>query len=134
MTSDLQRLGSSKYVAVATYKKDGTAVSTPVWIAPDGDSLVFWTISTSWKVKRIRNNPAVAVVVCNVRGAQHSGDWVRGTAEVLDAAGSQAVRDVIARKYGMLGWVSLRASELRRGKTGTVGIRIRLDNVEVSDQ
>lgn len=132
MTSDLQRLGSSKYVAVATYKKDGTPVSTPVWIAPDGDSLVFWTIATSWKVKRIGNNPAVAVVVCDVRGRQHSGAWVRGTAEVLDATGSQAARDVIARKYGVLGWVSLKASEMRRGKTGTVGIRIRLDNAAVS--
>jgi hypothetical protein len=30
------------------------------------------------------------------------------------------------RKYGVLGWLTIMGSRLRRGEEGTVGIRIRL--------
>ena len=36
-------------------------------------------------------------------------------------------RTLIARKYGITGWLTVYGSVLRRGKTGTVGIRIDLD-------
>jgi PPOX class probable F420-dependent enzyme len=35
----LDELGSAKYVSLTTYRKDGTAVPTPVWMVRDGDEL-----------------------------------------------------------------------------------------------
>jgi hypothetical protein len=37
------------------------------------------------------------------------------------------LRPALARKYGMVGWLSVYGSILRRGRTGTVGIAIELD-------
>lgn len=42
--------GTAKYVSLTTFRKDGTPVATPLWAALDGDRLVLWTRTESWKV------------------------------------------------------------------------------------
>ncbi|WP_217177951.1 PPOX class F420-dependent oxidoreductase [Streptomyces sp. AC495_CC817] len=121
----LDALGAGKYLLVTTYRKNGTTVPTPVWVVRDGDALGVWTVADSWKVKRIRNRADVLVGPCDVRG-NPTGDSVPARAEILDAAGSAAYRGLIARKYGILGWLTLLGSRLRRGADGTIGIRITL--------
>lgn len=121
----LDALGAGKYLLVTTYRKNGTTVPTPVWVVRDGDALGIWTVADSWKVKRIRNRADVLVGPCDVRG-NPTGDSVPARAEILDAAGSAAYRRLIARKYGVLGRLTLLGSRLRRGADGTIGIRITL--------
>lgn len=121
----LDALGAGKYLLVTTYRKNGTTVPTPVWVVRDGDALGVWTVADSWKVKRIRNRADVLVGPCDVRG-NPTGGSVPARAEILDAAGSAAYRRLIARKYGILGRLTLLGSRLRRGADGTIGIRITL--------
>ncbi|MEU6806847.1 PPOX class F420-dependent oxidoreductase [Streptomyces neyagawaensis] len=121
----LDALGAGKYLLITTYRKNGTAVPTPVWVVRDGDALGVWTVADSWKVKRIRNRADVVVGPCDVRG-NPTGESVPARAEILDAAGSAAYRRLIARKYGILGRLTLLGSRLRRGTDGTVGIRVTL--------
>jgi PPOX class probable F420-dependent enzyme len=121
----LDELASSNYILLTTFRKDGTPVPTPVWCAKDGDALVAWTETNSWKVKRIRRNEAVAVAPCTARGKPLGPD-IAGQAEVLDAGGTRRVRTLIKRKYWISGRVVVTMSTLRRGEAGTVGIRIVL--------
>ena len=122
---ELERLDSAKYLLVTTFRRDGREVSTPVWKVRDGDALGIWTVTKSGKVKRIRNRPEVRLAPCDVRG-RPLGETVDGSAEILDAAGTSRYRRKIARTYWLTGpWVVL-ASRLRRGRDGTVGIRITL--------
>jgi PPOX class probable F420-dependent enzyme len=123
VNSDIARLGESKYLLVTTFRKDGTPKPTPVWVAHDGTELLVWTVADSWKVKRVRRNPAVEVAPCTMRG-EPLGAAVPGTARVLDADDTERVRRALAKKYGPLGRVTLFFSKLRRGVTGTVGIAI----------
>jgi PPOX class probable F420-dependent enzyme len=122
-TPGLDDLGAAKYLLVTTYRKDGTPVPTPVWAARDGDSLVVWTVTDSGKVKRIRRTGRAEVVPCTVRG-KPLGESVPARAEVLDAAGTAQVRDLIKRKYGLFGSLTVNFSRLRRGANGTVGLRL----------
>ncbi|PVY29047.1 PPOX class F420-dependent oxidoreductase [Williamsia muralis] len=124
MTTPFGQAGTAKYVQLTTFRKDGTPVSSPLWAALDGDKLLMWTVTDSWKVKRLRRNPAVVVQACDVRGKQTYGDPVPGTAQILDTPGSDHARDVVQKKYGLLGWVTVKGSLLRRGKKGTVGLAI----------
>ncbi|MFT4087169.1 MAG: PPOX class F420-dependent oxidoreductase [Gordonia sp. (in: high G+C Gram-positive bacteria)] len=117
-------IAADKYVMVTTYKKDGTPVASPLWAAPDGDALVLWTVTDSWKVKRLRRNNNVLVQACDVRGNKTSGPQVAGVGTILDAEGTARVRTLIAKKYGVMGWFSVNASKLFRGKKNTVGISI----------
>jgi len=41
----------STYVSLTTFGRTGVPVSTPVWAAPDGDTLVVWTRADSGKRK-----------------------------------------------------------------------------------
>ena len=116
----LEALGSAKYLALETKKKDGTVVSTPVWCIRDGDSLRVTTQGSSWKVKRIRNNPSVRVAPCSMRG-KPKGEFVEAVAELQDAAGTAETTAMIAKKYG---WLGRRLT--KSGGDGRVGIVIRL--------
>ncbi|WP_127784341.1 PPOX class F420-dependent oxidoreductase [Rhodococcus sp. X156] len=123
---ELDRLGTAKYVLLTTRRRDGTTVPTPVWVAHDGAALVIWTATDAGKVKRIRRDPAVTVAPCDARGKPR-GSAVSGTATVLDADATERVRQLIQRKYGIAGRVAILGSRLRRGRSGTVGVAVTLD-------
>jgi PPOX class probable F420-dependent enzyme len=121
----LDRLGAGSYLLLTSYRRNGTPVATPVWVVRDGDALGVWTTADSYKVKRIRARADVLVGPCDVRG-NPTGEQVPGTAEITDAATAGRYRQLIARKYGVLGRLTLLGSRIRRGLDGTVGIRVRL--------
>ncbi|WP_078326317.1 PPOX class F420-dependent oxidoreductase [Mycobacteroides salmoniphilum] len=114
---------AAKYVLLTTYTKDGRAKPAAVWAAPEDGELLVWTETTSWKVRRIRNTPRVTLAVCDVRGKVRSGE-IEGTARVLDPEGTERARAAITGKYGLLGWVLVKASVLRRGSSGTIGLAV----------
>lgn len=93
-------IARSKYVSLTTYRRNGTAVATPVWHVTDGAELIIITEARSGKVKRIRNNGDVMVTVCDLRGNVAPGaPSVAGTARLLDEDGTRAGRDLLARRY-----------------------------------
>jgi PPOX class probable F420-dependent enzyme len=122
---EIERLGTDKYLSLTTFKKDGSAVATPVWVARDGDELVVITDATSGKARRIRNNSSVRLAPCDMRG-QVTGSSVDGSAQLTDSTGTKSVAAQVKRKYGLafsaIGWME----KLRRRSSDSVGIRIRI--------
>lgn len=127
-TTSLDALGASKYLSLTTFKKDGTAVATPVWLVRDGDRLRVITNAESGKAKRIRNNPNVLVAPCDSRGRLR-GDQVPAIAEIQSGQEAKATQELIRRRYGLLGnvlmWRHERASR-KAGTTTSAGIWISL--------
>ncbi|WP_344604700.1 PPOX class F420-dependent oxidoreductase [Streptomyces glaucus] len=121
----LDRLGAGTYLLLTSHRRNGTPVATPVWVVRDGDALGVWTAADSWKVRRIRHRSDVLVGPCDLRG-NPTGDQIPATAEICDPATGVRYRRLIARKYGLVGRLTLLGSRLRRGVDGTVGIRITL--------
>ncbi|WP_067181242.1 PPOX class F420-dependent oxidoreductase [Microtetraspora niveoalba] len=121
----VERLGAEQYVSLVTLRRDGTPVPTPVWVVRDDDALVVWTVADSGKVKRIRNRPEVTVTPCDVRGRPR-GEPVSGEAVLLSPQDTDRVRELLIRKYGLIGRLTVLGSKLRRGRRGTVGVRITL--------
>lgn len=119
----LEQLGTEKYVLLTTFRRDGRAVSTPLWVTPDGTGLGFWTVAGTGKLKRIRNNPRVTVAACDFRG-NPKGEPIEARARIGDAADRQRVTDGLRRKYGLTGRLTLLASRLRRGSEGTVAVLV----------
>ncbi|MFQ6325291.1 PPOX class F420-dependent oxidoreductase [Nocardia sp. CWNU-33] len=123
MTNTLGAVGKADYVLLTTFRKDGTPVGTAVWAAADAGKLYVWTVTDSWKVKRLRRNPAVTVQPCSASGKPH-GEVIEGTGRVLDADGTERVRKLLKKKYWLLGPLVILGSTLRRGKAATIGIEI----------
>jgi PPOX class probable F420-dependent enzyme len=118
-------IARSRYISLTTFRKDGTPVATPVWHAVSGDELFVVTEAGTWKVKRIRRNPEVVVTVCGIRGSVAPGaPSARGTARLLDEAGTGTARDLIARKYLLSRFGNWVARVLRLRRPPLIGIAV----------
>jgi PPOX class probable F420-dependent enzyme len=93
-------IAASKQISLTTYRKDGTPVATAVWHVAEGNTLTTVSAADAWKVKRIRRNPQVDVVACDIRGKVTPGAQpVRGTAALLDPAETENARRLLERRY-----------------------------------
>ncbi len=123
--TELERLAAARYLSLTTFRRDGTPVSTPVWLARDDDRLCVITEAESGKAKRLRHTARVELAPCTARGDE-TGPRAQGEAVLTDAAGTVRVRAAVARRYG---W-QFRVFDLlgrlrRRGRTAAqVGIVI----------
>jgi PPOX class probable F420-dependent enzyme len=99
----LADLGREPFVSLTTFRRSGVPVSTPVWVARDGDTLVVTTPSTSGKVKRIRHSPRVQLTPCSRTGKVAEGALpADGVAEVVeDPSVCHRLTALIRRKYPM---------------------------------
>jgi hypothetical protein len=92
--------GDARYVSLATFRRTGAEVRTPVWCATLDGRLYLFTAGDSGKVKRLRHTPRVRVAPCDVRGIV-SGPWREGVARIVaDPATIEQARAAIRAKYG----------------------------------
>lgn len=95
-------LAGEKYISLTTFKGDGTAVATPVWVvSDDGRRLLVWTGPDTWKVKRLRRDPRVVVAASDYRGRVR-GKSVEGVGRLLDIPQGSLVEPLLDRKYGLM--------------------------------
>lgn len=103
----LPELGRESYVSLATFRRSGAEVRTPVWIAPDGDRLVVYTNARSGKVKRLRNDGRVRLAPCDARGrlrgrGEGRAAWVDARARLLEEPSERdRALEALFRKYGL---------------------------------
>ena len=61
-----------KYLSLATFRRDGTGVATPVWFVAEAGKILVITDADSRKVRRIHRNPSVALAECTASGRLRS--------------------------------------------------------------
>ncbi|WP_197383022.1 PPOX class F420-dependent oxidoreductase [Mycolicibacterium mengxianglii] len=123
----VRRIGDEAFVSLTTFKKDGSAVSSPMWIARDDQLLAAWTPAQAWKVRRIRRDPRVELTPCNRSGGVPAGAPVlRARADVIaDPSYVSQVEAAIKDKYGlMFRLVTLVETVRSRGRKSRVALRI----------
>jgi len=90
-------LDDVNYAHVVTLFADGSPQTTPVWIARDGDVVVFNTAKGRTKHRNLLRDPRIALSV-----HQHDNPYeylqVSGTAEFVDEGAGQHI-DEMSRKY-----------------------------------
>ena len=120
-------LGDEKFVSLTTFKRNGDAVASPMWIVRDGERLVVWTPADASKVKRVRHDPRVALTACGRTGKVKAGQpTFDGTAEVIaDPANVARAESLIKQKYGLeFRVVALIETIAARGRKPRVLLRI----------
>jgi PPOX class probable F420-dependent enzyme len=118
VTPDLGRFVRQWAVALTTFRRDGTPVSTPVSIAVDGDRAVFRSYEKAGKSRRLRRDPRVEVAPSTFRG-RPTGPAVRGTARLLEGADDRRAARLLRRKHPVLHGVLVPlAHRLGRAKYG----------------
>lgn len=93
-------LDRSRYLSLATFRRNGDEVRTPVWFAGDGDRYYLFSAGEAGKVKRIRANGRARVASCDVRGNVR-GPWMDAAARLIDdGAEIERAYRALRRKYG----------------------------------
>ncbi len=97
-------LGDEKYLALTTFKRDGTPVTTAVWAAPiEENKIGFWTSSGSGKAKRLAHTSKVIVQPSDARGRPKEGTTpIEATAELVTGPQLEGIRVKIKAKYGFM--------------------------------
>jgi uncharacterized protein len=84
-------------VLLTTFKRDGTAVSTPVTIAVEGEHAFIRTYDQAGKAKRMRNNPEIELAPSTVAGKPR-GEAIRARVRLLDGEENARARRLIRRR------------------------------------
>ena len=101
MNAGLASIRDAKTILLTTYKRDGTAVGTPVSVAFDGDRAYFRSWDKAWKTRRIRRDPSVQAAPSTFRG-KPTGPAIRARATLLDGEQARAAARALARQHRVL--------------------------------
>jgi uncharacterized protein len=119
----LSQLSNFKYIDIETYRKNGTAVRTPIWFIIYQGLIYFRSDAKSGKVKRIRNNPHVRIAPCDIRG-NVKGNWFDGKVKFADSAESSIVYSMIDKKYGFVATLVRIFNKIRHTNPVVIGIAL----------
>jgi len=118
-----ERLERQRYINLATFRRSGEAVATPVWFAEHAGRFYVFTAAASGKIKRLRNNPRIRVAPCGPRGGLR-GNWIDGSAHRIDdPALESAAYAALRAKYG---W-QMRVLDFFSKRAGRINARAILE-------
>jgi PPOX class probable F420-dependent enzyme len=101
MSASLAPIRDAKTILLTTYKRDGTAVATPVSVAFDGERAFFRSYDQAWKTKRLRRDPTVQAAPATLRG-KPIGPPIRARATLLDGEQARIAARALARRHRIL--------------------------------
>ncbi len=115
--------GTETYVSLATFRRDGREVRTPIWIAEAGGRYYGFSEGDAGKVKRIRATRRVRLAACSARGKVR-GAWLSGRGRIVaEPALIDRAYSALHRKYGLL----MRIGDFFSKLTGRYGRRAILE-------
>lgn len=118
------RFSAEKYISLESYRKNGQAVASPVWLIEEGGIIYVRTDPASWKAKRIRKNPRIRIAPSDIRG-KTAGPWAEGEAHFVEGEEVERIMKLFKKKYG----TGLRLTDFfngMRGRHATAILSIKL--------
>lgn len=120
-------LDGARYVALTTFRRDGTPVVTPVWTVRHRGGWACTTGATSGKVKRLRRTDRVEVAPCSVGGtvAPDAPRFAGVGRVVVDRDEFAEISRAVTRKYWVVSplmdlWAAVGRLLGRRSDEGAV--------------
>lgn len=99
-TGTPEALRAHKRTLLATFRRSGVVVATPVWAAESDGCFYVRSERTAGKMKRLRNDPRVLVAPCTVRG-KPLGAPLEATASVVDSEREWIAEQALVSRYGL---------------------------------
>jgi len=103
--SKLDEIKLHKCISLETYRKNDQPVKTAVWFVIKNNLVYVVTRSQTGKVKRLGNNLQVKIAPCTFKG-KIIGNWISGTAKILDEKQTKEIVKVRDKKYGFMAKVA----------------------------
>jgi PPOX class probable F420-dependent enzyme len=113
---DIADFDRHRYMSLATFRRNGAEVKTPVWFAAADGKLYVFTAGDSGKVKRLRRSPRVRIAPSDARGRAR-GAWQDAAARIIsETRAIERAHVALRAKYG---W-QMRLTDLFSRLTGRI--------------
>lgn len=94
-------IDGARYINLATFRKTGVRVETPVWFASDSQFHYALSNNQAGKVKRLRNSSRCSIAPCTVLG-NPVGPWQDSQAFLIETPEEQRyAHNLLRKKYGL---------------------------------
>jgi PPOX class probable F420-dependent enzyme len=119
----------ARYLNLATFRKSGRLVETPVWFADVEGTFYVFSAGNAGKIKRLKNSSRARIAPCDMRG-NLLGPWRDAAAVIVhDPVDTERAHSALRKKYG---W-QMRLADMLSGLSGRRSrrayIAITLDDV-----
>lgn len=102
--TDIATLDRHRYVSLATFRRSGAEVRTPVWCAAVDGKIYVFTAGESGKIKRLRHSLRARVAPSDMRGHVR-GEWCAATARIVtEPRVIERAHAALRAKYGWQMW------------------------------
>lgn len=128
----MKSLADARYISLATWRRSGREVRTPVWfVATSADTFFCFSAADAGKVKRLRNSSRVQVASCDARGGS-LGEWLKARAFLVvdDPVEITRTYTLLREKYGLQMAITNVMSRLSGRINKRIVIRIELDGAQ----
>jgi len=99
-------------MTLATFRRTGAEIRTPVWFAAVDEKIYLFTAGESGKVKRLRHSSRARVAPSDMRGRVQGAWWDVAARIVTDPALIERAHAALRTKYGWQMWLGDRFSRL----------------------
>ena len=112
---NLLDFANEEYINLITYKKDSSAVATPVWLSSVNDYLVVTTSVNAGKVKRVKANGKATIYKTNQNGSEKLSEEIEVKASIIEDE-SEKLKGIksIKKKYFPVSKMFIRGSNENR--------------------
>lgn len=94
-------LKDQEYCLLTTFKKNGDPVPTPMWFVLEDEAVYMTTRGGSWKIKRLKRDPAVTIGPCSSSGRPR-GEMLPAQGSVLEEPDDiERWAKALNKKYGL---------------------------------
>ncbi len=125
----MKSLTDARYISLATWRRSGKEVRTPVWFAAASENTFFsFSAAGAGKVKRLRNSSRARIASCDARGG-NLGEWHEASACLVidDQVEITRAYSLLMEKYGIQMLLTNVMSWLSGRINNRVVIRIELE-------
>jgi PPOX class probable F420-dependent enzyme len=102
---DITAFDRQRYMTLATFRRTGVEVRTPVWFAAADGKIYLFTAGESGKIKRLRHSSRARIAPSDMRG-RVEGEWWDVAARIVTEPGSiERAHTALRAKYGWQMWL-----------------------------
>ena len=113
---DVGTFDRQRYMALATFRRSGAEVRTPVWFAAVNGRIYLFTAGESGKVKRLRHSSRARIAPSDMRGQVRGAWWDVAARIVTEPRLIERAHAALREKYG---W-QMRLGDLFSRLTGRI--------------
>jgi PPOX class probable F420-dependent enzyme len=102
---DIATFARHRYMVLATFRRTGVEVRTPVWFAAVDGKIYLFTAGESGKVKRLRHSSRARVIPSDMRGRVEGAWWDVAARIVTEPGLIERAHTALRAKYGWQMWL-----------------------------